>query len=104
MKVRTQFIYIMEEQAMSDDPKISNLANLIFVQGIREHIRDAKKEGLNPREAAFYCIDKSIKQYLELSPQERLAFPDAVGFGTISNTETLQRLLGALGREGSSEK
>tara|TARA_B100000214_G_scaffold371807_1_gene348866 strand:+ start:1328 stop:1660 length:333 start_codon:yes stop_codon:yes gene_type:complete len=103
MKVRTEFLKIMQEQAMSDNPKVSNLANLIFVEGIRDHVKDAKKKGLNHREAAFYCIDKCLKEYLSFSTQDRLAFPDATGFGTISNTETLQRLSAALIKEGLGE-
>lgn len=99
MKVRTQFLYIMQEQAMSDNPKISNLANLIFVQGIRDHVKDAKKKGLNPREGAFYCIEKCLKEWSEFSSRDKLDFPNATAFGSISNNETERRLLIALHQE-----
>jgi hypothetical protein len=89
----------MQEQAMSDDPKISNLANLIFVQGIRDHVKDAKKKGLNPREGAFYCIEKCLRQWSEFSSRDKLDFPSATVFGSISNNETERRLLIALHQE-----
>ena len=101
MRVRNEFLNIMLENNMSDNPKVSKLANLIYVEGIRSHIREAKKMKLKPREGAFYCIEMSIKEYDELTSGEKLLIGESDDFGSISNIETYQKFTMAVRMEKS---
>lgn len=103
MKVRTQILKIMEEQYMSDNPKISGLSNHVFVEGVREHIKFAKQKKMDPREAAFYCIYKTLKarakqRYIDLMKTELR------GPGTMTNSSVASSFWRALSEEHKEKK
>ena len=103
MKVRTQFLYIMQEQDMSDNPKISGLSNHLFVQGVREHIKVAKQKKMDPREAAFYCIYKALKAWGKQRYIDNMK-TELQGPGTMTNSSVGMRFWIALSEEHKEKK
>tara|TARA_A100001015_G_C14496042_1_gene521116 strand:+ start:82 stop:426 length:345 start_codon:yes stop_codon:yes gene_type:complete len=99
LRVRNQFIKILGECMMPTKPECSTLANNIFVQGIRTFAPIAKKRGLSLRDGAFFCIFHMLKEFKTFSPRELMEYPDQLGMGKISNSDTRDRLQRALWNE-----